>query len=225
MMAKLSFHNLFHSIASLAASGDAGERKSSPKYKAQQQEIENAVLVLAAEVVGCNKNFSSGTEKYIQQYLVKHFGDEGNRQRSTTINSHLEIGTGPFIKIACKQLCLLTTYDSRLNILSFLFGVAAADDFVNAKEMRCMHRIAGYLGITDADFKEIKLTALAGNNPYYILGVEEHATLEEVRVAYRKMVLAFHPDKRNSQVTEQEANRKFDEIKRAFEAIKQQHKK
>lgn len=224
-MAKLSFRNLLYSIASLAESGRASEVSASPKFKAQQQEIENAVLVLTAEVVGCNKNFSSGTEKFIQQYLAKHFGDDGKQQCSTTINNHLEIGTSPFIKIACKQLCLLTTHDSRLNILSFLFGVAAADDFVNAKEMRCMHRVASYLGISDVDFNEIKLSALAGSNPYFTLGVEEHATIEEIRIAYRKMVLKFHPDKRKDQVSEEEANRKFNEIKRAFEIIKQQHKK
>ena len=107
---------------------------------------------------------------------------------------------------------------------SFLFGVAAADDFVNAKELRCIQRISGYLGISEKDFKQLKHNALAGNNPYYALGIEENATMEEVKVAYRKMVLKFHPDKREDNVSEEDASLKFREIKRAFELIKKQQK-
>ena len=42
------------------------------------------------------------------------------------------------------------------------------------------------------------------------------------KVAYRKMVLKFHPDKREDDVSEEEASLKFREIKRAFETIKKQ---
>ncbi len=123
-----------------------------------------------------------------------------------SVVNHLEIGTEPFTKIACKELKLLTTHDSRINIVDFLFGVAAVDDFVNAKELRCVHRIAGYLGVSEKDFKQVKHTALSGNNPYYALGIEENVTMEEVKNAYRKMVLKFHPDKRNDDVSEEEAS-------------------
>ena len=119
---------------------------------------------------------------------------------------------------------MLTTHDSRLSILKFLFGVAAADDFVNPKELRILTRIAGYLGISDSDLKQVKRAALSSNNPNYTLELEDGATYEEVKAAYRKMVLKYHPDKRDDGVTEEEANLKFREIKRAFELIKQQHK-
>jgi len=109
-------------------------------------------------------------------------------------------------------------------MVTFLFGVASADDFVNAKELSCLQRIAGYLGVNDKDFKQIKHSVLALNNPYFALGLEEDATLEEVKAAYRKMVLLSHPDKRKEGITEEDAGLKFREIKRAFELIKKQHK-
>ena len=107
-----------------------------------------------------------------------------------------------------------------MSIVSFLFGVAAADDFVNAKETRCIHRIAGYLGINGKDFKENKNNFLAANNAYYLLGVKEDSTFEQVKTAYRKMVLKFHPDRREAQIPEEEADLRFREIQRAFETIK-----
>ena len=224
MTAKFSFNKFLNSVSKFISEEEIATKKISPQQKAHQQEIENAVLVLAAEVIRCNKNFSVDTEKFIHQFISKQFGATGGRHRMNSISNHLEIGTEPFTKIACKELKMLTTHDSRISVVNFLFGVAAADDFVNAKELRCISRLSGYLGISEKDFKQLKHTALANNNPYYFLGIEENANIEEVKAAYRKMVLKFHPDKREENVSEEEANLKFREIKRAFEIIKQQQK-
>ena len=73
--------------------------------------------------------------------------------------------------------------------------------------------------------REIKLNFLNRNNPYYVLGVKDVVSFEEVKAAYRKMVLKFHPDKRKDKVSDEEANFKFREIQRAFEIIKEQKRK
>src|ERR1700741_148566 len=166
-MARFSFNSLIDSVSKFISEEAVVEKKLSPQQKAHQQEIENAILVLAAEVVRCDKNLSSDTEKFIHRFFEKQFGGTGAKHRMASINNHMEIGTEPFTKMACKELKMLTTHDSRISIVNFLFGVAASDDFINAKEQRCIHRIAGYLGISDKDFKQIKYAALAGNNPYY----------------------------------------------------------
>ena len=222
-MAKFSFNNLFDSISKLISEEEANDRpKRNPQQIAHEIEIQNAILVLAAEVIKCNRNFTGGTEEFIHQFFIKQFGAKGTRQRVQTITNHLEIGTEPLLKISCKELRMLTTHDSRLSITQFLFGVADADDFVNTKELRCINRIATYLGISDKDFKELKQEFTRQNNPYKLLGIDEGATIEQVKVAYRKMVLKFHPDKREAHISEEEANIKFREIQRAFEIIKKQ---
>lgn len=223
-MAKFSFNSFIGSVSKLISEGDVVEKGLTSQQKAHQQEIENSILVLVADVIRCDRNFSNDTEVFVQEFLAKQFGPVNKAHRSTTVTNHIEVGTEPFTKIACKELKMLTTHDSRLSILKFLFGVAAADDFVNPKELRILTRIAGYLGISDADFKHIKRTALAVNNPYYTLELEDGATFEEVKAAYRKMVLKYHPDKREDGVTEEDANLKFREVKRAFELIKSQQK-
>ena len=201
---------------------DIEKPRRNPQQAAHEIEIQNAILVLAAEVIKCNRNFNTGTEDFILNFFVQQFGAKGGKQRLNAIRNHLEMGIEPLLKISCKELKMLTTYDSRLSIAQFLFGVADADDFVNPKEIRCITRIATYLGISDKDFKELKQAFIRESNPYKLLGIDDDATLEQVKIAYRKMVLKFHPDKREAHTNEDEANAKFREIQRAFELIKVQ---
>lgn len=221
MKNKFSFNNLIESVSKLIRE----KEKQSSRKKSLQHEIENSVLVLAATVLRCDRNFTGNTENYIGKFLIEQFGTEGLNQRFKFIHNHLETGTEPFTKIACKELKMLTTYDSRLSILRFLFGVANTDDFVNAKETRCIHRISCYLSISENDFKELKQSFLRQNNPYHVLGINEDASIEQIKAAYRKMVLKFHPDKKRDEVIAVEEGSKFREIQHAFDILKQQKEK
>lgn len=217
-----SFNKLFDSVSKLMQEEEVQEKKLNPQQQSHQLEIENSILVLAAAVIRCDQNFSSDTEKHIVEYLNRQFGTRSKTKRLQNVQNHVEIGTEPFTKIACKELKLLTTYDSRLNVLLFLFGVAASDEYINAKEVRCIQRISGYLGVLVKDFTTIKEDYTSAHNPYVLLGVEEGVPFEKVKSAYRKMILKFHPDKRDEKISEEEANRKFREIQKAFEVISKQ---
>ncbi len=219
MSKKFSLDDLFSSISKLISEPDSGEKKLSPQQQLHQLEIENSILIVAAEIIRCDRNFSEDTEIHILEYLTKHFGAAGKKRRVQSVARHVEMGTEAFIKMACTELKILTTYDSRLNILHFLFGVAAADDFINAKEARCVHRIAGYLGITATDFAEIKTGFLNRNNPYTVLEIDEGASLRQVKTAYRKMILKYHPDKAGGKLSQQDAEERFREVQRAYEII------
>lgn len=223
-MAKFSFNNLINSVSKLIAEEEVVENKLNPTQKSHAQEIENAVLVLAAEVIRCDKNLTDETERHIKDYLLKQFGSGSDTKRLKALLNHIDTGTEPFTKISCKELKLLTTYDSRINIVHFLFGVANADDFLNAKESKCLHRLSVYLGINENDFRALKRSFLSENNPFRILEIDEEANFEQVKTAYRKMVLKYHPDKRDENTSTEEANHKFREIQRAFEKIKEQQK-
>ena len=200
MTKKISFSTLLNSVKKLIAEEEEEiiENKLSQQQKSHQQEIENSIILLAAAVIRCDNNFSSETEAQFLQFLNKQFGNKSVSNRIKAIAAHLETATEPYTKIACKELKLLTTHDSRLHIIKFLFGIAAADDFINAKATRCIHRLAGYLGISNKDFDEIKQGFNDTNNPYYLLGVGEDSSFELIQTAYRKKVLLFHPDKRKS---------------------------
>jgi DnaJ like chaperone protein len=94
---------------------------------------------------------------------------------------------------------------------------------MNQREEYFIFKIAGYLNINDVDFKKIKhgqhspvITA------YTILGVTADMPISEIRTAYRKLVLKYHPD-RNKNVTAAEKKKleiQFQQVKEAYQKIK-----
>ncbi len=58
-------------------------------------------------------------------------------------------------------------------------------------------------------------------DPYQTLGVSKGATPEEIKKAYRKLAVEFHPDKNKSK----EAEEKFKEINQAYEVLGNPQKK
>lgn len=51
-------------------------------------------------------------------------------------------------------------------------------------------------------------------NPYKVLGLNEKATLEEIKISYKKLALKYHPDRNKNNKEESES--KFKEISKAY---------
>ena len=61
------------------------------------------------------------------------------------------------------------------------------------------------------------------NNYYQILGIDQDASAEEIKKAFRRLAMLYHPD-RNPENTE-EAGKKFKEINEAYEVLGDEHKR
>jgi len=57
---------------------------------------------------------------------------------------------------------------------------------------------------------------------YEVLGVDEDATVKEIKKAYRKLSIKYHPDRNQG---DEESAKKFQEISEAYEILNDEEKK
>ena len=61
---------------------------------------------------------------------------------------------------------------------------------------------------------------MEGNdNPYKILGIDEQASVSEIKKAYRKLALKHHPDRQTTEIDRKTATDKFAKISGAYEML------
>ena len=131
--------------------------------------------------------------------------------------------------LSAAGLCLMfrqrLRYESRLQVLHFLFNIANADGSVTTPEVNVLKEIATHLGLQHSDYESIK--AMFFKNPdsaYKILEVPVGASEAEIKKAYRKMVKKYHPDKLQHMDTayRKGAEDKFRKVQEAYETIQKE---
>ncbi|HTA28172.1 MAG TPA: DnaJ domain-containing protein, partial [Bacteroidia bacterium] len=128
----------------------------------------------------------------------------------------------------CNMARAKMNYQTRVQLLHYLFGIAYADGNFSSPEQSVLNRIAIYLRISPTDYNAIASmfsgvkTAPANNRMYETLGVERNANEEEIKKAYRQMALKYHPDRVThlGEDARNAAEEKFKKIQEAYEAIK-----
>ncbi|KAM1799376.1 hypothetical protein ACFX11_033573 [Malus domestica] len=64
-----------------------------------------------------------------------------------------------------------------------------------------------------------------GSSYYAVLGIRRDASFSDIRAAYRKLALKWHPDRARNQMAAGEANRRFQQIQEAYSVLSDQTKR
>lgn len=182
-----------------------------------------SLLVLVAAVMKADNKVLKSELEYVKQFFKIQFGRESTREAMMLLRDLLKQDIP--LKDVCSQIAHNMDYPSRVHLLHFLFGVAGADGKYETSEVNVISKIAGYIGISAGDYASIKNMFIPDtDSAYKILEIEPNATDEEIKKAYRKMALKYHPDKVSHLGEEfrKAADEKFKKVNDAYEKIKKE---
>lgn len=182
-----------------------------------------SLLVLIAAVMKADGKVLKSELDYVKQYFVQAFGEgsagEAIMMLRDILNQTIDI------RDVSLQIKSHMDYSSRLQMMHMLFGVSFADGKVHPSELDIIQKIAGYLGISSKDFDSIKFMFIPNTDAAYkVLEVEPSATDDEIKKAYRKMAVKYHPDKVSylGEEFRSTANEKFKKVNEAYDKIKKE---
>lgn len=180
-----------------------------------------SLLVLAAAVIRADRKVMVREIEFVRQFFIQQYGVSFTEQRMQMLD-RLVRQTIPLQQV-CVQIRQNTNYSTRLQLIHFLFGIAQADGAIVKEEMDVIQSAASYLGIYPQDFASIQAMFIKDTNQYYtILEIDKNASEEDIKKAYRRMAMKYHPDKIAGQGEEFEkaAREKFQKVNEAYQAIK-----
>ena len=194
------------------------------KRGVSSDEFELNLLSLASIVIKADGIVNQKELDFVRKYFVQAYGKEHANAVFKVFNDEVKKKQLSAQKIS-SFLRSKMRYESRLQILHFLFSIANADGHVSEPEVKEINLIAGYLAINLRDFESIK--AMFFNKPdraYRILEVEKTASPAEIKKAYRTMVKKYHPDKLQhmDEVYRKGAEQKFRKVQEAYEQLQKE---
>lgn len=189
--------------------------------RTQTGDFSASLIVLAAAVMKADGKVVKSELNYVKAFFVRHFGESKTKELlpllKKVLDQHIDVvGIGQQIRMNMLQA-------DRLQLLHFLFGVAGADGTYSDSEVNVLERIASSMGINSYDFQSIKAMFIKETEgDYKILEIDPSASDEELKKAYRKMAVRFHPDKvaHLGEDIKKEAEQKFIRLQEAYENIK-----
>lgn len=206
-----------------------------------QADINAALMVLIAAVMKVDGNVKRSELDFVKRFLLANYGEERGKEMLKVLQQMVDRDIP--IDQVCMQIKVNTDYTTRYNMVDFLFGIGGADGEFQQSELNMLRLIAQYLGISQSDYTSIYERhvgssyssgygggsssrggrASYGKDPYKVLGIDSSATDDEVKRAYRKMAMKYHPDRvaGMSEELQRNAAEQMKEINEAYDTIKQ----
>jgi DnaJ like chaperone protein len=182
-----------------------------------------SLLVLVAAIMKADGKVVKSELDYVKQFFARQFGQSMAQEALVMLRDILKQDIP--VRDVCTQISRNMDYSSRLQLLHLLFNISVADGAANASEIDMIEKISGYLGIASSDYVSIRnMFVPETDSAYKILEIEPAATDEEVKKAYRKMAMKYHPDKVSHLGEEfrKTADEKFKSVNEAYEKIKKE---
>lgn len=182
-----------------------------------------SLLVLVAAIMKADGKVVKSELDYVKAFFVRQFGEQAASEALVMLRDILKQNIP--VRDVCTQIRRNMDHSSRLQLLHLLFNISLADNLVHLSEMDAIEKISDYLGISRSDFMSIRNMFIPDTDSYYrILETDPSASDEEIKKAYRKMAMKFHPDRvaHLGDEIRKDAGEKFRKVNEAYEHIKKE---
>ena len=213
----------FASMSGQSSANYGGAYQNRVYPKTQPGDFIVSLLVLFGAVMKADKRMLKSELDFVKQFLSKQFS-QSQVQDFMTLFKDIIKQEYP-LRDVCKQIVRSMDHPSRLELVHILFGLSNADGQAHTNEINLIRTISGYLNININDFNSIKAMFVHNTiSDYSILEINPNSTDDEVKKAYRKMAIKYHPDKVSHLGNELKniAEEKFKSVNDAYQNIKKE---
>ena len=185
-------------------------------------DFQTMLMALSAAVMKADGKVLKVELNFVKQFFAQQFGRHFRQEHLQTLKKFLDAQTIPLDQI-CLDINARLQYEARVQLIHYLFHIAKSDGDVETSELNVIDFISQKLGVSSTDFESLKNMFYRNvDSDYKILGVESSSSDDEIKKAYRKMAIKFHPDKvaQLGEEHQKAAKEKFQQIQDAYEALK-----
>ena len=190
----------------------------------QTNQVQLNLLSLAAIVIKADGKVDERELRFVRNYFITNYGEAYASSIFAKFNKEVKKEQQNLNEIT-RLFVQRAPYETRLQILHFLFAIANADGHVAEVEVQKILQIANALQLRSMDFESIKaMFVKSADNAYKILEISPSATDAEVKKAYRTMAKKYHPDKLQTDdaALKKGAQEKFQQVQAAYETIQKE---
>ena len=180
-----------------------------------------SMVVLSAAVMQADERVLKSELDYVKQFFRTNFGQAQAEQLTLALREALKNPVD--VRGVCMQIRANMPHAKRLLLLQYLYGIARADGNVDPREVDLIRRMAAALGISDKDRASIEAPFHSDKpDPYTVLEIGRDASDADIKKAYRRLALKFHPDKVRDmgEAYAKQAETRFLEVQEAYENLK-----
>ena len=209
--------------------GSYGQRQSTQsrqgRYTADEQRNSFFVslLVLSSAVIKADGRTDPAELRTVREFIRSNFGEQAAQQAEQILqqlnNQQVNIYS------VGDQIASNMNYSQRLQLFQYLVSIATADGDFSKSEKSVLEAIASAIRLTSTDAASIiAMYYKEADSAYTVLEISPNATDDEVRAAYRRMAMKYHPDRVSTLGPEVQkaAEEKFKQVQDAYATIKKQ---
>ena len=178
-----------------------------------------SLMVLSAAVIKADGKVTQQEISTLRSFFTRNFGEQAGNEAEEIVKELIKKDYNLYE--VCNQIRSCMDYSQRLHLYHYLVSLGACDG-LHPREVYVLETIASYIGLSKSEVDSIFAQFRPNNDSNYrILEIEPSATDDEVKKAYRKMAIKYHPDKVATlgEDVQKAAEEKFKAVNQAYEAI------